>query len=112
MPARKRLDSQMYPLMPLKIVIPIEALRTLIAPERPIVDLGLLLRVAVHMMHGRRVPAVVRGHHAIWETAYEGELAAWVVDVGENRPVSGERVAVGSVLLVGVILWRCGERRH
>jgi hypothetical protein len=37
MVARERLDSQMYPLVSLQVVVPVEALWTLVAFERPIV---------------------------------------------------------------------------
>ena len=42
MTAREGLDRQVNPLMPLQVVIAVEALRTLIALERPVVLLWLL----------------------------------------------------------------------
>jgi hypothetical protein len=62
---RKRLHSQMNPLVPLQVVIPVEALRTLIALERPVVGAGLLVRrVAQEVRHARCVAAVEARHHA------------------------------------------------
>lgn len=59
-PARERLHRQMDPLMSLQIMIPVEALRTLIALERPIV---LLLRLAgvAHVHVGSHVTALTVG---------------------------------------------------
>ena len=46
----KWLDSQMYPLMSLQIVIAVEALRTLVASEGSVVLWVALLRMAVKML--------------------------------------------------------------
>ena len=57
----------MYPLVPLQIVISIEALRTLITSEWSVVCWALLLGMPVHLLHMRNVATVhAAGHHAMW----------------------------------------------
>ena len=77
--------------MSLQIVIAIEALRTLVAPERAIV-LGarLLIVVSIHLLHVRRVAAVEARTHAVVHAAHHLHVTIGVVDIGENS--SGERV--------------------
>jgi hypothetical protein len=83
--AGKRLDSQMYPLVSLQVVVPVEALWTLVAFERPIVCRWLLVRwMTEEMRHSRCVAAVETRHHP-GMNAYQRELAVRVLNVGENR---------------------------
>ena len=77
----------MNALVSLQIVVTVEALRTLIALERPIVlRVWLSLRVvAVHVLHVRCVSTVVCWHHRGRHTAYQSELAVRVSNVGQYR---------------------------
>ena len=76
MPARERFDSQMNPLMPLEIMIPIERLRADIALERPFIGGGMLLG-AIQLS---RVAAVVGGHHGRDARGYTDQ-GHWVTGV-------------------------------
>jgi hypothetical protein len=81
---RERLNSKMYPLMPLQIVVPVEALRTLVALERAVVGSRLLvLRVAHEMRHSGRMARVEAWDHG-WVASDQGKAAVWVLDVGED----------------------------
>jgi hypothetical protein len=95
--ARERLDRQMYPLVPLQVVVAVEALRALVALERAVGDLARLRRRrAVHALHASGVPAVEAGHHAVVaESADHDGLAAWVVQVAHDGPVRREAALVG-----------------
>lgn len=106
-PARERLDRQMDPLMPLEVMVAVEALRTLIAAERAVVLRARLRRVvSVQLLHVRGVPAVeASGHHAVVHADHL-EVAVGVVDVGEHWP--GQRIGVWSAVGLRV----CLEGRH
>lgn len=96
---RERLDGKMDPLMPLQVVVSIEALWALVAAEWPIILLDLGLRVTVHLLLHlcRRVTAVkAAGDHAVRHAANHLQLAARVVDVGQYG--SWERVLVLSAV--------------
>lgn len=67
--AREWLDCQMNSLMPLQIVISVEALRALVASEWPVV-LRIWRWVTVHVVHRRSVPTVVPAHHPMRDTAH------------------------------------------
>jgi hypothetical protein len=97
--AGKRLDSKMDPLMPLQIVVSVEALRTLIALERPVIGSRLLVLWMAHeMRHCCCVTAVETGHHR-WVSSDEGESTAGVLDIGEDGGLAA-RVLQGWSLLV------------
>ena len=77
----------MYPLMPLQVVISIEALRTLITPEWPVVCWTLLLRVTVHLLHVCNVATVhAAGHHTVWQSTNHLKLTTRIVNVGKYWP--------------------------
>jgi hypothetical protein len=73
--------------MSLQVVVAVEALRTLVALERPVVlRVRLSLRVmAVHVLHVRCVSTVVCWHHRGRHTTDQSELTVWVSDVGQDR---------------------------
>jgi len=92
--ARERLDSKMDPLVPLQIVIPVEALGALIALERSVVGSGLLvLRVAHEMRHSCGVTAVESWHHR-GMASNKCQSTVGVLNVGEDR-----------CLTTGVLQW-------
>jgi hypothetical protein len=63
--AREGLDSQMYPLVSLQVVVSVEALWTLVTFEWTIIGRRLLMRwVAKVMRHRCSVAAVETCHHA------------------------------------------------
>ena len=83
------LDSQMYPLVSLKIVIPVEALWTLIALEWSIVVRGLsrwVRSIVVHVLKASRM-ATIEVHHACWEIADQHWRSARIIQVRKNRTV-------------------------
>lgn len=84
MATRKGLDRQMDPLVPFEIVIPVEALRTLITFERTIILRRLLMSTVVHLLHVRRVPTIKpKWHLRRPRSTYQLDLAARVPDVGK-----------------------------
>ena len=108
--ARERLDCKVYPFMSLQVVIAIEALRTLIAPERAVVLWArLLVVVSIHLLHVRRVAAVEAGAHAMVHAAHHLHVAVGVVDVRENGP--GERVRGRPIVWLRVCLERGNRSR-
>ena len=80
MRAGKRLHSKVNSLVPLQIVIPVEALRTLIAFEGPVIRyrlMMLLLWVAVvHVLSICSVPTVELWHHPLLHVADHRHLVA------------------------------------
>jgi hypothetical protein len=79
--AGERLDSQMYPLVSLQVVVSVEALRTLVTFKWSIVCRGLLVGwMAKEVRHGRCVAAVETRHHPRMD-AYQRELTIGVLDV-------------------------------
>jgi len=82
-PAWEWLDSKVYPLMALEIMIPVETLRTLIAFERTIVRYGLLL-IAVHLQMSS--VAAVEGRHHASHAVNELHVAAWAVEIRHYGP--------------------------
>lgn len=99
MPARKRLHRQVNPLMPLQIMIAIEALRALVALERPVVLRRLL---PVHVP-AQLVRWVLQLHVA---AADERHLRAGVVDVGHDGAGHGRHG------VAAVQAWLEGLRRR
>lgn len=82
--AGERLDGKMDALVALEIVIPVEALRALIASEGPVVCWVWLYRVVwVHMLH-RSVSTVVWHRHSRCHTIHQCQLSAWVTDVRQH----------------------------
>ena len=76
----------MYPLVTLQVVVPVEALRALIAFERPVVRCWLLLvRVSEEVRHVRCVSAIEALHHARVHATNHRHLAVRVVNVREYR---------------------------
>lgn len=93
------LDRQMNALVPLEIVVAVEALRALIAFERSVVlrvwlSLGM---VSIHMLHMRCVATVVCRHHRRRHATNQSKLAVRVADVGQDR--SWQRVLVRGTLV-------------
>ena len=84
----ERLNSQMNPLMPLEIVVPVEALRTYVALKGSVVRLrwGMAHEVwhAALMRGVRCVSTVEPCHHACVDSANQSQLSVRVVDVGED----------------------------
>jgi hypothetical protein len=73
--------------VPLQIVIAIEALRTLIAFERPIVRywlLMLMLLVVVHVLGVCRIATVELRHHPMLYIANHRHLVSRTVNVGHD----------------------------
>lgn len=103
MAAWERLDSKMYPLVPLQVVISVEALRTLVAPKRSVILWArLLCVVSIHLLHLRGVATVEAWTHTVVHAIHHLHVAARVVDVGEHR--SGKRVCVGPTVWLRVLL--------
>lgn len=77
--------GKMDPLVPLEVVVAVEALDALIALEGPIIWRLLLLRVVVHatidLLNAGCVTAVETSHHAAVQATYKGELTAGVLYV-------------------------------
>jgi hypothetical protein len=87
--AGERLDSQMYPLVSLQVMVAIETLWALVAFEWSIICSWLLVgRVTKEMRHGRCMATVETGHHSRMN-AYQRKLTVGVLDVGENRRLVG-----------------------
>ena len=86
---RERLDRQVDPLVPLQIVVSVEALRALIAFERPVNRLLTRLR-PVHVLHVSSVAGVENRSSVV---AY-GHVLAWRVHARHHRDVH----AMGRVL--------------
>lgn len=88
----KRLHRQMNALMSLQVVIPVEALRALIALERPVVGRprlveGVWRMPAVHLLHAGHVATVEARENARLHAAQQRHLAVRTVDVRHDRPV-------------------------
>jgi hypothetical protein len=83
--AGERLNSKMDPLVALQIVIAVEALRALVALERPVIGSRLLVRRMPHKVrHGCRVPTVEARHHPRVNTN-QSQPTVRVLNVGEDR---------------------------
>lgn len=84
--------------VPLEIVVPVEALHTLVALERPVGDL-LSRRLAVHSVHAVKVssvPAVEASHDAIGgHASHQRHLAVGVVHVRQDGARHDVAVQVG-----------------
>lgn len=92
--ARERFDGKMDPLVSLQIMISIEALRTLITFERPIMRWCLLRRIrpllAVHTLRIGGVATVEpHGQHTSLHVAHHGHLCPRTVNVGHDRTRHG-----------------------
>ena len=102
---RERFHCKMYPLVPFEIVVPVETLRALVAPEWTVVlQIGLLLCVvAIKLMHLCGMAAVERRHDTLRHATIEHRERC--IHTGKNRAWHG--VAVRSVLLseLGLVLW-------
>ena len=84
MNAREGLDRQVNALVSLQIMIAVEALRALIALERPVIlRTGLNLRVSVKLQV-RSVATIETWHHSTRHTPNECHLTVWVADVAKN----------------------------
>jgi hypothetical protein len=103
-PAWEGLDREMYPLMPLQVVIPVEALRALVASKRSVV---LWCTLLVHLLYLCRVSAVVIVDHAVRHPAHHLQVAAWIADVGKNGTLhhTGWRVGVWSLVVLLLRRW-------
>ena len=84
MTTRKRLDREMDPFMSFQVVVSVEALRTLIALERPVVVVRLL-RIPIHLLHVCGMATIESWHHTAWEASNECQLTSWTVYVGHCR---------------------------
>ena len=82
--ARERLNGKMNPLVPLQVMIAVEALRALVTLERPVIGSWLLmLRMTHKMRHSSRMSTVEPRHHG-WMSPDQGKSAIGVLDVGED----------------------------
>lgn len=98
--AWERLHCQVYAFVALEVVISVEALRALVAPEGAIVWRRLMRgRLAVHVSHACGVAAACKSrHHAVGHgAADQRKLSVGVAHVGENGSVNGI-VAVRSLV--------------
>ena len=75
----------MNALMAFEIMIPVEALRTLVAPKWTIVLWRLLLPLAVVHLHLCSMATVEVRHHIGRYPADHLKLTAWIIDVAEHR---------------------------
>lgn len=91
----KWLHSKVNPLVSLQIVIPIEALRALIAFEGPIIGyrlmMLLLLIVVVHVLGIRSVPTVELWHHALLHVADHRHLVARIMYIRHDGTLHGRK---------------------
>lgn len=104
MPTGERLHRQMYLLMPLQIVVPVERLRTLVALERAVLLRGLQA-VVEHVM-GPQVVSVALGHGVHAGAAHQRHLPARVGHVGEHRAAHDGRQALVAAVLSSVVVRR------
>ena len=78
------LDREMYPLMSLQIVVPVEALGALITLERSICC-GLLLMSGVVAMTEEmgdiRSMSTVEWLHHLWDSTDQSHLTIWIANV-------------------------------
>lgn len=97
--AGERLDSQVYALVTLEIVVSVEALRALITTEWS-VGLRVVLghRVSVQLLHGCMAAVVVHRHAMVRHAIDKRELPVRVTNVGKHRPK--QRVCERGALLV------------
>lgn len=85
MVAGERLNSKVYPLVTFQIMVAVEALRALIALERPVIRARLgVRRVTEEMGHCRRVSTVKARHHPR-VNSNQRKLTVRVLYVGEDR---------------------------
>jgi hypothetical protein len=98
--AREGLNSKMYPLMSLQVVVPVEALWTLVALERSVVGGRLLMLVIHEVRHGCSMSAVEARHHG-GVTPNKRKLAIRVLDVREYGCLSRILQRWPLVILVG-----------
>ena len=82
--AGEGLNREMYPLMPFQIVISVETLRTLIAFERTLIVIRLLL-VPIQLLHMRGMSTIESRHHTAREASYECQLTSWAMHIGHCR---------------------------
>lgn len=115
--AREGLDGQVDPLMTLQVVIPIEALRTLITFEGAVVGrsglpVSRMMRgmATIHMLHIRQVATVVPREKARLEIAHERHLPARVVDIGHDGPVHGGKRVRRPRTSIAQLRWLHGRR--
>ena len=106
MAAREWFDGQMYPLMSFKIMVAVEALRALVASERPVVLRTGLLWVTVELLDMCSMPTIEALHHTVWHTAYHLKLAIWVAHIGKNRTRKWISIRSGVRLLRVCLRWR------
>jgi hypothetical protein len=98
--AGKRLDGEMDPLMPLQVMVAVEALWALIAFERPVVGSGLLvLRVTHEMRHSGCMTTVKSRHHG-WMATNQGKSAIGVLNVGKDRGLAAGVLERWSLLVL------------
>ena len=71
-------DCEMYPLVSLEVVVAVETLWTLIAPERPIILRAGLLWMAVELLHLSCVSTVEAWHHAMRHSSDHLQMAVWI----------------------------------
>ena len=120
--AWERLHRQVYPLVSLEIVVPVEGLRALVAFEWSLVRRRLAV-IAVHLrrMAARHVARVQRRVHALPGHAHHGHAIGMAMHVGENgtaqrgvslRATAQSRKRVSTTASHGpVAVWRLGIGR-
>lgn len=89
----------MYSLVPFEIMVPVEALRALIALERSIVVRSWLMMPCVQLVHLCTGPAVVSGHDVpgqpmVWHAEHR-HLPARRLHIRDYRSADGGQVVEG-----------------
>ncbi len=86
-----RLDCKVDAAVSLQVVVPVEALRTLVALERPVVrraraSVHRMRRVsAIHLLHASHMSAVEAWENPRLQRAHYRHLPTRAVDVGHHR---------------------------
>jgi hypothetical protein len=101
--AREGLHGEMDSLMPLQVMVPVEALRALVALERTVVCSRLLLGMSQERAHAGSMAAIEPVHHTVRHTANERKLAIRVRDI---RVYGGRRESNIPVRPLGISMGR------
>ena len=81
MPTREWFDSEMYPFVSLEIMVAVEALRALVAPERAIILRVRLLRMTVELLHLSCVSTIQTWYHAMRHSTNHLQMAVRIAYV-------------------------------
>ena len=106
--AGKGFDSQVNSLMPFQIVISIEALRTLVTFEGPIIrNLLLVLLIIVHVLSICSISAVELRHHPMLHITNYWHLTSRTVYVCHNRTLHRRQWVRRIWMTDKMTLWWC-----